>query len=194
MKGGKLANSEDARHNRILYSIIAFLVLILILVLFSVSKIKTPELKIEEAASVTMWSINSFDVRLMFASLFGKNVPDLAVLILSAGYIDEDGMFVQSETLSANTVGALRVQVKNEGNKASSVWHITAELPTQESYTYISENQPSLGKGEEKTFLLTFDHITTRRDKKVIVRAETLIDTEKDLANNTAERDFSEIE
>lgn len=170
---------------------IAALVGVLILALF-LPRVENPQIKMEDAATVTMWSLNGFSLSSLFP-FFNHRESDLAINIVDAGYV-RSGTGTIIHTMEAGTHSAIRVTVSNVGNERSGVWHLIAKLPTEHAYTYISEAEAPIEAGEEKTFLLTFDDLSTSANKTAVLRIEMLDKTEQDTSNNTVQYDFSAIE
>lgn len=164
---------------------------ILILALF-LPRIESSQVNVEDAATVTMWSVRGFS----FSSLFPflrHDESDLEIRIVDAGYM-QNGTDTIVRTANAGARGAIRVMVSNVGNERTGVWHLIAKLPTEQVYTYISEAQAPIAPGEKKIFLLTFDDLSKSENRTAVLRIEMLDGTEKDVSNNTAQYDFSEIQ
>ncbi len=97
-----------------------------------------------------------------------NGMPDLAVKILNVEYLTDDKLSV-------------RFEVFNKGTKVASAWTFTAELPTDPSYTYVSEAQPDLYAGERAEMMLVFDRAKSGR---VTITVDKSDDIKESLESN----------
>lgn len=76
---------------------------------------------------------------------------------------------------------SVRFEVFNKGTKVASAWTFTAELPTDPSYTYVSEAQPDLYAGERAEMMLVFDRAKSGR---VTITVDKSDDIKESLESN----------
>lgn len=135
----------------------------------------------QNTAAITIWSTSPSSTAKLGS--FFKRTPDLSIAILETGFLNEDGGFIESKTLHTNLPGALRIKIENTGKDMKYSWQIEADLPTREPFTYRSEDFAPLLKKEVKTFMLSFDQLTTKGIGEITVRVVTE-EKEKRIENN----------
>ncbi len=116
-------------------------------------------------------------------------LPDFFVKIDTIGYLatSSASSFVASSTVPAGDRPAVTFTIKNIGAKATGSWRWSASIPTQTTYTYQSDPQPSLAPGDSIDYTMGFDQaahganqvisITANFDKAVV---------ESNMSNDTA--------
>ena len=154
---------------------IALLAGTLVVALF-LPRVDSSYIRVKDAATVTMWSLNGLSIR-----------------IVDAGYM-HDGKDAIVHVENTGDRGAIRVTVGNVGDERSGVWILIAKLPITGTNTFISKTQQPIAVGEEKTFLLAFDNLDVDVTKTATLRVEMLDGTEQDLSNNTVQYDFSTLQ
>ena len=170
---------------------IALLAGTLVVALF-LPRVDSSYIRVKDAATVTMWSLNGFSLSSLFP-FFGDHKSDLSIRIVDAGYM-HDGKDAIVHVENTGDRGAIRVTVGNVGDERSGVWILIAKLPITGTNTFISKTQQPIAVGEEKTFLLAFDNLDVDVTKTATLRVEMLDGTEQDLSNNTVQYDFSTLQ
>ncbi len=74
-----------------------------------------------------------------------NGLPDLTVSVTNV---------ITDSTTKLTTV---RIEVSNQGTKLAQGWTLSAVLPTEPAYTYVSAPQQALYSGEKAEMLMTFD-------------------------------------
>lgn len=85
--------------------------------------------------------------------------PDLSVRITGVGIINNENVFVPTNSLRVNERGAVRFEVRNVGTKTSDNWAFNAVLPTFPMHIFHSTSQQALAPGERIEFTLGFDQL-----------------------------------
>jgi hypothetical protein len=82
---------------------------------------------------------------------------DLAVSLVTFGYMNASGRFVPQADLSDNDHGAIQFVVKNIGTKTSGDWGFTADLPND--FEMESKVQAPLKPSESSTLTIVFGQV-----------------------------------
>ncbi len=88
-----------------------------------------------------------------------NGTPDLAVSLVSVGFVDGYGIYRPATTVQPNQRGAFVFAVTNRGTKATGPWYFNAQLPIQGGYPLFSEAQTSLLPGARVEIRIAFDQI-----------------------------------
>lgn len=83
---------------------------------------------------------------------------DLSVRLISFGIMLGD-TFTPTTSINPGDTVAIRFEIKNSGNKASSAWRFRATLPADPTYVYDSVVQQSLGAGDYVVYTLKFTNL-----------------------------------
>lgn len=105
-----------------------------------------------------------------------NGLPDLAIKILEVGAVRADGKV------------PVRFEIANIGTRLVSNWTLTANLPTDPTYTYVSDAQGILYAGERAEMVLTFDKLQTGTNAlTIIVDAQNAIHESMETNNSVAQ-------
>ena len=140
---------------------------------------------VERVASVTSWSVGTSSET--FGYLRSDPRSDLSVEILRVGVLDASQKFLPNDTLTEESVGAVRIRVSNEGRLATGPWRLQAVLPTRTPYTFVSDEQNPLERNESKTFVLSFDTLEANDEAEIVAEVFPL-EAEQNTTNNVVSR------
>lgn len=122
---------------------------------------------------------------------YPDGTPDLAVTINDIGYLDRNGKFVSSNSVTRDDRIAVRFTVSNLGNKETGNWYFSALVPVEGDSYHRSGKQPSLQPGDKMVFTLGFDNIDYRGEGKFYLNIDPLGEIkEVSELNNFAQAQF----
>ncbi|MEO8638001.1 MAG: CARDB domain-containing protein [Candidatus Taylorbacteria bacterium] len=101
---------------------------------------------------------------------FGR--PDLSIRILATGTVNSRNQFIEQSAIDSNERAAVRFEVQNIGTKGSGIWRFESELPTQRSYTFRSDLEPTLFPGDKIEFTLAFDEFENTSNLRFTIQVD----------------------
>lgn len=112
---------------------------------------------------------------------------DLEARILSVGKPGPGNTTSPRATLRTQDTASITFEIRNNGTKAVRNWVYALTLPTDPTYTYDSEVQPTLYAGSKATITLSFDNLAAGTHPLTLTADphQTTADTMR--ANNTAQ-------
>ncbi len=114
-------------------------------------------------------------------------LPDLEVRIIATGFLNENNIFIPSDTIYSNQQAAVKFQIGNVGTNDTGAWGFSANLPSVTDSFYNSPLQQNLRPGDRIEFTLGFRNPTnTQNHVGTITANPSNTISENSKANNSA--------
>lgn len=124
-------------------------------------------------------------------TLYGQS--DLTTTNVTVGYLplnsSSDSDFVPSQTVPAGTRFAVKFTVTNQGTNTTGNWDFSAQLPTNQSYTFHSPTQQALNPGDRIDFMLHLDAGQARTGTNQVVTIT--LDPNKNVSESNENNNFA---
>jgi hypothetical protein len=101
-----------------------------------------------------------------------NGTADLYVAIIATGYLNDNAVFVRSQTVRSDMRAAVKFIVTNVGDKNSGSWNFTASLPSRTNPTYTAINRPNLGPDDSIEYVLGFENLNSAYENTVTITVD----------------------
>ena len=101
-------------------------------------------------------------------------LPDLNVNIIAVGYLanSSNSSFIATPVIPIGARAAVQFSIGNTGTNATGPWAFTAQIPTDNGYTFNSPVEPSLNPGDHTVFTLAFDQVPPGPAEQITIIAD----------------------
>ena len=101
-------------------------------------------------------------------------LADLNVQIIAVGYLanSSNASFVATPVIPVGARAAVEFSIGNTGTNVTGPWAFTAQIPTDNGYTFNSPVEPSLNPGDHTVFTLAFDQVPTGPAEQITIIAD----------------------
>lgn len=113
--------------------------------------------------------------------------PDLVIRIIDVGYIDNDGDFVEADSISDNKTAAIKFEIENIGDRDSGRFKYSVYFPSDDDST-VTKTVSSIDAGEKKRFIEEFED-PERGTNEFEIRVDTDDDVDERNENNNDEEE-----